>query len=88
MTKQMYKQTLQTMHVPKKHRSVALHASELQWLKDFVSNCPTQTVALEQLGLRNRGTLANILKGGSGSHDNIEIIRGKINPRPLKGGAI
>ena len=78
MTKQMYKQTLQTMHTAKKHRSVALHASELQWLKNFVGKCPTQTVALEQLGLRNRGTLANILKGGSGSHDSITLIRKKI----------
>ncbi len=72
-------QELQDTQSGIKPKSVLLEPDEQKKLKKFVDNCHTKQEAVKKLGLRNRGTLRSILNSGSGSHDNITLIREKIS---------
>jgi hypothetical protein len=78
MKQQMKKQTMkaeQNKQIVVKHKSVKLKAAELKKLKSEVNEFPSQEVAASEIGINHRNTLANIMAKGSGSSDNIEIIK-------------
>jgi hypothetical protein len=75
MLEQMNKQ-MQDMEINQK--SVELTASELRKLKNKFRKSRNKQKLAEGLGLRNRGTLARIISFGSGSSENIAILRSKL----------
>jgi len=75
----MITQTLQSNETTPKYKSVKLTKTEVTKLGKFVNEFPNKELAAAALGLNNRNTLANIMRGGSGSSDSITLIRSKIN---------
>lgn len=74
----MSAQSLQGNETTPKYKSVKLEPKEITALKQFISKHPNRSVAATALGLKSRTTLGNILRAGSGSQDNITLIREKI----------
>lgn len=75
INKHMQEQTQQDKQLEPKPRSEELSKDELRRLEKEVSKFPTKQKAGKAIGIPNRNTLRSILKGGSGSFENIEIIR-------------
>lgn len=69
---------MKAANTDRRRRSVKLTPDERKELRKWVSKFDTKTDALEQLGLRNMGTLDRVLNIGSGSPETIETIKSKI----------